>query len=230
MYSDSYGCYRDNTNLVFVCDLAPRVEETMLISRKYHLIFIHIQKTAGTSVSEFLLSNLMAMQNGGKHEYAHEVMSRIPEEIWQDCFKFSIVRNPWDRLASWYQHINKYHSTVGENPFFDYLMSVGDTFESFVLHGDKTIATPWGDRNLFTNQLDQLSLEGQLLVDFVGKFESLGSDWKYILDKIGYTGQVNLPHVNAIPRQHYRGLYSDRARAIVEEKYQKDIAHFRYSF
>ncbi len=202
----------------------------MLISRNYRLIFIHVQKTAGTSVSEFLLSNLMATRNGGKHEYAVEVKSRIPEEIWQDCFKFSFVRNPWDRLASWYLHMNKHHTKPGDNPFFDYLLSVGDTFENFVLHGDQTIATPWGERNLFTNQFDQLSSGGQLLMDFVGKFESLESDWELILDKIGYTGEVKLPHVNAIPRKHYRDLYTERAREVVEEKFQKDISLFGYSF
>lgn len=202
----------------------------MLISRNYRLIFIHVQKTAGTSVSEFLLSNLMATRNGGKHEYAVEVKSRIPEEIWQDCFKFSFVRNPWDRLASWYLHMNKHHTKPGDNPFFDYLLSVGDTFENFVLHGDQTIATPWGERNLFTNQFDQLSSGGQLLMDFVGKFESLESDWELILDKIGYTGEAKLPHVNAIPRKHYRDLYTERAREVVEEKFQKDISLFGYSF
>ncbi len=202
----------------------------MLISRNYRLIFIHVQKTAGTSVSEFLLSNLMATRNGGKHEYAVEVKSRIPEEIWQDCFKFSFVRNPWDRLASWYLHMNKHHTKPGDNPFFDYLLSVGDTFENFVLHGDQTIATPWGERNLFTNQFDQLSSGGQLLMDFVGKFESLESDWELVLNRIGYTGEAKLPHVNAIPRKHYRDLYTETAREVVEEKFQKDINLFGYSF
>jgi len=202
----------------------------MLISIRYRLIFIHVQKTAGTSVSEFLQSRLDATRNGGKHEYAYEVKSRIPDEIWQNCFKFSFVRNPWDRLASWYLHMKKHHTKPGDNPFFDYLLSIGDTFENFVLYGDKTITTPWGDRNLFTNQFDQLSLDDQLLVDFVGRFESLDSDWKQVLDRVGYTGEAKLPHVNAISRKHYRDMYTDRAREIVEEKYQKDINVFGYSF
>ena len=202
----------------------------MLISRNYRLIFIHLQKTAGTSISDFMLSNLMATRDSRKHEYAYEAESRTPEEIWQNYFKFSFVRNPWDRLVSWYLHINKHHKNTGDNPFFDYLMSIGGTFEDFILYGDKTISTPWGERNLFTNQLDQLSLENQLLVDFVGKFESLESDWKLILDRVGYTGQAELPHVNAIPRKHYRDLYTEKSRAIVEEKFQKDINQFGYHF
>jgi len=202
----------------------------MLISVRYRLIFIHVQKTAGTSVSEFMQSRLDAKRNGGKHEYACEVKSRIPDEIWQDCFKFSFVRNPWDRLASWYLHINRHYTRPGDNPFFDYLRSIGDTFENFVLYGDKTIATPWGGRNLFTNQFDQLSSENQLLVDFVGRFESLESDWKRILDRVGYTGEANLPHINAIARKHYREIYTRQAREVVEEKFQKDINVFGYSF
>ena len=211
-------------------DLEKRGVRQMMISTQYRVIFVHIQKTAGTSVSEFLASNLMAKRNGGKHESAHEVKNRIPEETWLSCFKFSFVRNPWDRLASWYLHMKKHHTSIGNNPFFDYLLSVGDTFENFILYGDRTIATPWGDRNLFTNQFDQLALADQLLVDFVGKFESLESDWNLILDRIGYTGPAKLPHVNAIPREHYRGMYTGRARDLVEEKFQKDIKQFGYSF
>jgi len=202
----------------------------MLISESYQIIFIHIQKTAGTSLSAFLSSNLMATRNGRKHESAYEVKSRIPEYIWRNYFKFSFVRNPWDRLVSWYLHIKKHRTKYGDNPFFDYLMSIGDTFENFILYGDKTISTPWGKRNLFTNQLDLLSFENQLLVDFVGKFESLESDWKLILDRIGYIDQAKLPHVNKIPRVHYRDLYTERTRVIVEEKFQKDINQFRYHF
>jgi hypothetical protein len=202
----------------------------MLISRDYRLIFIHLQKTAGTSISEFMTSSLNGTRDGRKHEYAYEAKSRIPEDIWQNYFKFSFVRNPWDRLASWYQHIQKTHTKQGDNPFFDYLMSVGDTFENFIIHGDKTISTPWGNRNLFTNQFDHLSSDSILLVDFVGRFESLASDWKLVLDRIGYTGNEKLPHVNANPRQHYRQLYTEKTRAIVEEKFHKDITRFGYSF
>ena len=172
----------------------------------------------------------MATRNGRKHESAYEAKSRIPDEIWKEYFKFSFVRNPWDRLASWYLHMKKHHTRHGDNPFFDYLMSVGDTFENFILNGDKTVSTPWGNRNLFTNQLDQLSFENRLLVDFVGKFESLESDWKLILDRIGYTGQADLPHVNRIPRKHYRELYTERTRAIVAEKFRNDIREFGYRF
>ena len=202
----------------------------MIVSTNYSVIFIHIQKTAGTSITEFMLSHLMAIRNGGKHEYAHEVKSRIPTEVWDNFFKFSFVRNPWDRLASWYLHIKKHYTKPGDNPFFDYLISIGDTFEKFILYGDKTISTPWGDRNLFTNQVDQFSSGNQLLVDFVGKYESLESDWGQVLDKIGYTGTAKLPHVNAIAREHYRELYTERARQVVEEKFQKDIIRFSYTF
>jgi hypothetical protein len=202
----------------------------MLISRDYRLIFIHLQKTAGTSIAEFMTSNLGATRDGRKHEYAYEAKSRIPEEIWQNCFRFSFVRNPWDRLASWYQHIRRNYTKPGDNPFFDYLMSTGDSFEDFILHGDRTISTPWGERNLFTSQFENLSSDDRLLVDFVGRFESLASDWKLVLDRIGYSGRAALPHVNANPRKHYRELYTEKMRLTVEEKCHKDIEEFGYRF
>ena len=203
----------------------------MLISKPHRFIFVHIQKTAGTSVSAFLEHNCEAVTDGRKHESAAEVRARIEAETWTRFFKFAFVRNPWDRLVSWFHHIQRHGYSNGNNPFFDYLLDVGDTFENFVLHGDKTIETPWGARNLFSNQLDALSADGELIVDFVGRFESLEADLEAILRRLRLPSVQTLQRLNAGEiTPDYRDYYSERTRDLVSEKLRRDIEFFDYRF
>ena len=83
----------------------------MFISHKYGVIFVHIQRTGGNSVQkifeEFDPDLLEAIQvdpsrHRTKHCYASDIQESIDSDIFKSYTKFSIVRNPFDRLVSWY--------------------------------------------------------------------------------------------------------------------------------
>ena len=118
----------------------------MIISHKYKFIFIHTNKCAGTSIEVSLASvcgdndiigpvTLEGLSDDYKHPENYdknkfedtmtgvEIKDNISSDCWKDYFKFSVIRNPWDRVASIYNFMIK---TIGsQNPYssfgWDYL-------------------------------------------------------------------------------------------------------------
>ena len=57
--------------------------------------FMHINKTAGRSVADWLGNNGISQESAGG---SHEVVE--VKEYQDDIFYFTVVRNPYDRFAS----------------------------------------------------------------------------------------------------------------------------------
>ena len=71
---------------------------------------------------------------------------------------------------------------------------------------------------------------GTLLVDFLGRFESLHDDAATIFQRCGL-GPADLPHINASNRSKpYRDFYTDQTRRRVGRLYARDIDQFGYRF
>jgi len=69
----------------------------LIINRTQKWAFIHIPKTGGNSISKILLSvpeTEQIMVHGTLNQLMHV----------DGYFIFSFVRNPFTRLASWYEH------------------------------------------------------------------------------------------------------------------------------
>ena len=82
----------------------------------------------------------------------------------------------------------------------------------------------------FENQLDWIVDEnGEVLIDFVGRFENLTSDFETICEKIGIPS-ISLKHINKSKHKHYTEYYNKETRKIIAEKYCRDIEYFGYKF
>ncbi len=205
-----------------------------MISHKYKYIFLHIPKTGGTSI-EYALNqyndtgNTNIISLGGdlynKNDIRHKHLllkgyrrkySDIRENI-EEYYKFTIIRNPWDRIASHYRYFKKRD--------FDYKGS----FEGFVNYFCKKIHNRGWKYRDFAPIVDFITLNGALAVDFIGRFENLQQDFDIICDKIGISKQ-ELPHINKTKNKHYTEYYDEETRSIVAKKYAKDIEYFGYEF
>ena len=195
------------------------------------ILFVHIQKTGGSSILRALGQEAHPRY---KHFFASEFRLMCTAEQWDGAFKFAFVRNPWDRLVSWWSMLNAYRDAFRQgarlNRFFTYVFENSVTFEEFILNCHADIADPDGRKCILRNQLDYLTdSDGRILVDFVGKFENLATDFRKITRQLGLPATA-LEHRNKTSHARYTDYYSNRTRGLIEEAYQRDITQFGYAF
>jgi len=79
------------------------------------------------------------------------------------------------------------------------------------------------------NCVDILSIDGEMAVDYIGRFENLQHDFNELCQmQLGRT--VLLPHLSPTARDHYSTYYTKDTRERVGEIFQKDIERFGYKF
>jgi hypothetical protein len=70
---------------------------------------------------------------------------------------------------------------------------------------------------------------GNVLLDFIGRFETIDKDWETISQKLGIAAP--LPRLNANPRdKHYSEYYSKETQKMVADRFAVDIEYFGYQF
>jgi len=190
-----------------------------MISDTHKFIFVHIIKTGGTSIERFFKKG-----GGTKHQFAKKYKEQVDNKKWEDYFKFTFVRNPWDKMVSQYFYIQRnnngnYHLTFREFilafescPETDYIDGIGIPVKF------NPIQSPW----IYDDM-------GNCMVDFVGRFENYERDFNVICDKIRIPHQ-KLPYYNTSDHKHYSEYYDKDTQKIIEEKFANDIKHFGYEF
>ena len=162
-----------------------------------------------------------SLHEGRRHMFARDIRPLVEPAKWARYFNFAFVRNPWDRLVSWYCMIEQARET---NRFGMYVREVAPTFQAFV----KLATTGMGERTTW-NQLDWLvDADGTMLLDFVGRYERLADDMAYVKQQLRLAH--DLPHANRSSHQGYRDYYTSETREIVARRFARDIEYFRYAF
>ena len=207
----------------------------MLISDSHKFIFVHVRKAAGSSIRDTLepLSLVKPTDAWSKiksrflriekdyHRYAfrqHDdinVAKRLmPPELFASYFKFAFVRNPWDRLVSEYEFIRR-RPDHGRYP-----KVIKMEFDQYIRYQSKRFDA---------HQINMLAdSKGQLLMDFIGKFENLQEDWNYVTDRLGITDK-KLSHRKKAGIKDYASYYTPQTRALVAELWKRDIEAFGYA-
>jgi len=194
-------------------------------------IFVHVQKTGGNSVRAALGGDIF---DARKHFLARELREIYGGAVWNSSLKFSFVRNPWDRLVSWWSLIDNARPYVDlakpPNKFFGYVLARASNFEEFLLRCDDEILDSDGRKNIFRNQIDYLTEDsGSVIVDFVGRFERLQEGFDEISRRLGRE-VVALPRTNASDHAPYTEYYTPTTAEIVARRYARDIEQFGYRF
>ena len=213
----------------------------MIISRGRSYIFVHIPKTAGTAMALALegramkddmmlgdtpkalkrrrrLKGVKAAGRLWKHARLADIEGLVtPAEI-ETFFTFALVRNPWDRMVSYYHWLR---AQSFEHP----AVKLANTleFQEFTQHSQtrKSVASaPYGS---------YLTYKGAERASCFIRIEHFEEDAQPLFDHLGF--ELSLQQVNASERApDYRGYYDARTREVVQEICGEDIARFGYSF
>ena len=213
----------------------------MLINKEKKFIFIHVQKTAGISIEQVLQHRFPGTLTWhGRHGRVIDGLGEMRQEIWSEHFTFAFVRNPWDRMVSWYnmiEHAQKkmsFWKRLKKKPFrsdlWNYAIANSTDFERFLENCTDTIFDLGCNKSFIFNQVDYLAdKDGKIQVDFIGRFESQAADTDHVFRTIGLDS-VSLPKLNQNKHTHYSSWYNDKTRRLVGERFARDIALFGYEF
>jgi len=229
----------------------------MIISHKYRFIFLKTIKTAGTSVEISLsrycgpddiisaiteedeitrrefgchpqhhdrpyklkefgrqgLRELLRTRRWPRHQVywnhipAKQVKRLVGSQVWDQYYKFCFVRNPWDRAISAY-YWNIYHNHR-------------DDFEAIL--SPETLQENW---KIYT-------IDNEIAVDFVGKFETLTTDLQQVCHQVGLNWDGWLPRAKGKVRQDrrsYQEVLTAEQADIIAQHAALEIEQFGYQF
>lgn len=180
---------------------------------------------------------------GPRHNTAFQYQEHFPE-LWERYFTFGIVRNPWDRVYSYYIYRRQIRQLEIENTlsFAQWLVrcaefvSTGDQLslnkEFAPVYGVGTMVkdNPEAWRVKFDNSLHMLTdHHGEVIVDYIGRFERLQEEFDVVCERLNIEKKI-LPFINKTEHRPYWTYYDKDCEQIVAELFHKDITYFNYKF
>lgn len=182
----------------------------MLVSHQRRLIFVHLHRTGGASITNQLLSM------GGWQQFKgqHDPLSAAKD--LNDYRAFAFVRNPWERLVSWYALSNRSGQVSLEN------------FAGFVEAWLARLEHSKEERFL-ARQTDYFRDDERSQPCLVGRYEAFESELSRIFTLLGLSLSSS-ENLNISKHGHYREYYSQAMLEKLQPYFQDDSSKFGYSF
>lgn len=224
------------------------------------ILFIHIPKNAGTSISASLHNaygsegsrvgdyRVVSPKKGParrrkKHITASMARSALPGDDWERAFKFAVVRNPWDRLVSmWRYGVMQCRKKGGVRVLQQLDLDPGEVtkVERQILESD----FKWWLMEFARKYRWYPANQWQGQPPLVGATPPAQLEWltegtKIIVNKIYRFEELKtlerdlhckLPHLNATEQEPYAPHYDVKTRDWVTEAFADDINRFGYTF
>ena len=205
-----------------------------MISHKHQCIFVHIPRCGGTSLEDviwpgprdeaslwmgFISKYQNKYQTGGlQHLFATHIRREVGDDVFKRYFKFSVIRNPWDRTVSQFSYMS------GRSDLREYIgMKESASLKDYLGLIGRRVHVQWEQQHKFV--MDE---HGELMVDFLGRFEHFKRDAAEILHRLNIMAEV--PHTNAAPHRPFSEYYDREAIEMVADLYRDVIRLFDYSF
>jgi hypothetical protein len=207
----------------------------MIISDSHRFLFVHVQKTGGSSIDRVVTAAVPDVRRIGaldRHATLGQILTQ--EAHLRGYWTVGFVRNPWERMLSWHRMVERFAEGaeagranptkhLERNGFLATVARDFRDFESFVLRGTERFG------RLRTPQVGYLTSRSRR-ADFVGRQESLDQDLRAVFARLGLPAP-EVPELN-VDRQRpdYREVYTPAMRRRVAELFERDLNAFGYEF
>ncbi|RVV98429.1 Type II secretory pathway, pullulanase PulA [Mesobaculum littorinae] len=215
----------------------------MILSPGRRYVFVHIPKTGGTALTLALegramrddiligdtpkarrrrgrLAGLATRGRVWKHATLADIEGALPPETLASCRVVTLVRNPWDRMVSYYHWLRAQsfaHPAVGR--------AQSMPFTAFLRHPDTQAALRAHPYGSYVTGSDGQERETLFL-----RLEHLETDLPRFEAHLGFTLRP-LPRANTSDREAgYRLYYTPETAALVGALCAEDAERFGYSF
>lgn len=208
-----------------------------MIFPKYKLLFLHSGKTAGSAIEKMIHPDVVNMPynqfndeyfyggNGQvltQHASAQYMKDQLPTHIWEDYHKFTVVRNPYERLYSVFNYTHDQHEKQF-GTFKKFIMSLPELLNNPGLHKGSHYLPQW----------DYASICNHKVVDTVLNFESLAYDINAFRKTHGIENEFEKYNLYTNPRRDKSKLsiehYDCEMIQVMNSVYADDFINFGYN-
>jgi len=228
----------------------------MILSHRHKFIFFCNGKTGTTSIEKSLErldeGKRYTFNATGlfipKHVPPVVVRGLLPREIWKTYYKFVFVRNPYAWVVSQWKYNFRLtpqparnvapataarikalnNRVIGGRRIADLAgrqaFSMDDIEILFAYLRDNFRSVPYADGKYQSSYV--VDLDGQRVVDCVGRFESLEQDYAGIAGRLGLDPRI--PHVNRTEHRDFRTYYTPVSAAAVARLWKTDFDTLDY--
>ena len=195
-----------------------------------NFIWYKVPKTAGTSMFRGVMLKEIddVISYKAKPKEFDLWWDSLTDEKIKECYTFTFVRSPYDRLVSGFNHLvieNTLKSLHDVWPIINKGIPTPDGYDFNTLHSlfhlfvtrclenyDSNDQTMESGSGHWMPQHHFFEFDGYQHVDFIGTYETLADDWKHVAnklqisEKLPFVGASNTGKVSGMTREKLQGI------------------------
>ena len=159
------------------------------------------------------MGRFLTLKKFQSHIKAREVRERISPDIWNNYYKFTVERNPWDKVLSHYHFVRQRYSRYDKNISFEEYLNVAELPYNYTKYTD---------------------FNENIIVDRVVKYENLNYELGEVFKELGVPfegslGPTEKSHYRK-DRRPYQEVYTPEQKSAVAKLFNQEIEMHEYEF